>query len=219
MKRSLPLLLLALVLTAFVLGRTLRSNFGVEFAPESIQAWVAGFGWKAPAIFIALVVFRNFFLLPSIVVLVAGGLCFGASLGTVLGTAGVWVSGLMYFMLGRRIGREWFRRRFGERMERFERRVERVGPLIIGLVTAYPSGPMSPFHSAAGLSSIRLGAFVVAVGVGGLVRAFAYSFFGSTLLDLGSLRFYAATALLAAATILPFTHAGLRRRLFEETDE
>jgi uncharacterized membrane protein YdjX (TVP38/TMEM64 family) len=219
MKRSLPLLLLALVVAAFVLGRTLRDRFGVELEPESVHVWVAGFGWKAPAIFIALVVFRGFLLLPSIVVLLAGGLCFGAPLGTILGTAGIWLSGLMYFVLARGIGREWIRRRFGKRLARFEHRVERAGPLIVALVTAYPGGPMSPFHAAAGLSSIRLGPFVVAVAVGGVIRAFAYSYFGSTLLDLGSMRFYAAAAIIAAVTILPFIHTGLRRRLFEETDE
>jgi uncharacterized membrane protein YdjX (TVP38/TMEM64 family) len=219
MKRSLPLVLAGLVLLAFILGRTLRVKFGIEFAPDSIQGWVAGFGWKAPVIFIALVVFRHFLLLPSMVVLLAGGLCFGATLGTVLGTAGVWLSGIMHFTLARGIGRAWIQRRYGKRLRRFEGRVQRAGPLLVGLVTAYPSGPMTPFHWGAGLSSLGIAPFLVAVAIGGSIRSLAYSFFGSTVLDLGSPRFYAAAALIAAAVILPLTHAGLRRRLFGEPEE
>ena len=89
-----------------------------------------------------------------------------------------------------------------------------MGPWIVGAVTAYPTGPMTPFHYGAGLSSISVLAFALAIGVSAPLRAAAYSFFGSTLLAPGSPEFYAATAVLVGFVVLPLLHPRLRRRLF-----
>ena len=164
-------------------------------------------------VFVGLVVFRNFLLLPSMVVLTAGGLAFGATLGTLLGGAGILLSGMMKFGVARTVGREWIRPRLGETFRRFENHLEKTGPLLIGLVTAHPMGPMSPFHWAAGLSSIPWLPFLVVIGVAGYLRAFAYSYFGSTLLEAGSAQFFGATAFLIAIVLLPLAHRGVRERL------
>ena len=89
MRRILPFALLALVVGALVLGRAARQEAGIEVSAESIQTWVSSLGWQAPALYVGLVTFRIFLLLPSWVVLSAGGLVFGAFLGTVLGGLGV----------------------------------------------------------------------------------------------------------------------------------
>ncbi len=214
MKRALPFLLLFFILAAFVGGQEFREEAGFEFSTESIRAWVAGLGAIAPLLFVALVTFRNFVFLPSMVVLSAGGLVFGASLGTALGTLGIVISALMKFGLARGIGREWIARQQGERFRKLERRAEGVGPWIIGAITAYPTGPMTPFHYGAGLSSISLLAFALAIGLAAPLRAGAYSFFGSTLLAPGSAEFYVATGLLVGFVVLPLLHPRLRRRLF-----
>ena len=80
-------------------------------------------------------------------------------------------------------------------------------------------GPMSPFHWAAGLSSIPWLPFLVAIGVAGCLRAFAYAYFGSTLLEAGSTEFFGATAFLVAVALLPLAHRGVRRRLFGGRDQ
>ncbi len=214
MKRALPLLLLLLIAAAFAGGYVFRAEAGFEFSAASVQAWMAGLGVMGPLVFVALVTFRNFLLLPSMVVLTAGGLVFGASLGTALGTAGIVISALMKFGLARGIGRDWITRQRGERFRRLEEHAEGVGPWIVGAVTAYPTGPMTPFHYGAGLSSIPVLAFALAIGVSAPLRAAAYSFFGSTLLAPGSPEFYAATAVLVGFVVLPLLHPRLRRRLF-----
>ena len=77
--RAVVFTLLAFVIGAFVLGRMLRADMALDVSAESVQAYVLGLGFKAPLIFVALVTFRNFLLLPSMVVLTAGGLVFGAA--------------------------------------------------------------------------------------------------------------------------------------------
>jgi uncharacterized membrane protein YdjX (TVP38/TMEM64 family) len=75
--------------------------------------------------------------------------------------------------------------------------------------------PMSAVHLAAGLSPLPIFTFGAALGLGAFVRAFLLAFFGSTLLDPGSPRFYASLLLLAVFTV-PLLHPGLRRRMFGE---
>ena len=67
------LLLLALIAGLVGAGYLVRSELGIEFSRESVESLVSGLGWKAPALFVGLVSFRQFLALPSMVVLSAGG--------------------------------------------------------------------------------------------------------------------------------------------------
>jgi uncharacterized membrane protein YdjX (TVP38/TMEM64 family) len=170
-------------------------------------------GWWGPAVFFLLTTFRQFLAIPAWLLLPAGGLCFGLGLGTLLGAAALVVSGCLKFGLARWVGREWFRARFGARFEELERRVDRLGPVVIGLSTAHPLGVLSPFHWGAGLSSIPFASFVVALVLGAPVRAFAFSAFGAALVDPSSTEFLALVAL-GVVAVLPLAHPAVRARLF-----
>lgn len=213
-QRALTLVFVALVLGLFAVGIGVRTQLEFDFVPESVRAYVVGLGVIGQFAFVGLVIFRNFLLLPSMVLLTAGGLAFGATGGTLLGAAGILLSGMMNFGIGRVVGREWVRRRWGERLRPFEARIEAAGPLIIGFATAHPLGPMSPFHWAAGLAPIGWLPFLAVITPAGLIRAFAYSYFGSTLIEIGSTEFVAATGLLVAVALLPLAHRGVRERVF-----
>jgi uncharacterized membrane protein YdjX (TVP38/TMEM64 family) len=212
-RRVLPVLIVLLGIS-LVAGYAVRELLGLELSTESLRATVTGMGWKAPAIFLGLLTFRQFIFLPAIVILPVGGLCFGTTVGTILGATGIVLSALITFAIARRIGGQWIRDTFGYRYNWLERHVEKAGPVVVGLVTAHPTGPMAAFFWGAGFSSMALLPFALAVSAGGSVRALAYSFLGSTLLVPGSPQFYAAATVLALAAILPIAHPGLRRRLF-----
>jgi uncharacterized membrane protein YdjX (TVP38/TMEM64 family) len=207
-----PLILVAIVTAAFTTGRAVRSEMGVDFSPESIRAWVEALGWKGPAFFLLVVTFRQFLALPSGLLLPVGGLCFGALLGTTLGASGIILSGFFGFALTRLLGREWAIAHL-RGLALVEQRVATAGAPAVWLMTAHPFGVMTPFHWGAGLTSISFVGFSAALLLGGPVRAATYSFLGSTLLDLGSPRFWIATVVLLAVALLPLAHPGLRRRL------
>lgn len=211
--RVLPALI-ALLTVSLVAGWVVRDQLGLELSTESLRATVDGMGWKAPAIFLGLMTFRQFIFLPAIVILPVGGLCFGTTVGTILGATGIVLSALITFAIARKIGGQWIRDTFGLRYAWVERHVEKAGPVMVGLVTAHPTGPMAWFFWGAGFSSMALLPFALAVTAGGSVRALAYSFLGSTLLVPGSPQFYVAATVLALAAIVPIAHPGLRRRLF-----
>jgi len=206
--------LIALLAFSLVAGWVVREQLGLELSTESLRATVDGMGWKAPAIFLGLMTFRQFIFLPAIVILPVGGLCFGTTVGTILGATGIVLSALITFTIARKIGGQWIRDTFGQRYTWLERHVEKAGPAVVGLVTAHPTGPMAAFFWGAGFSSMALLPFALAVSAGGSVRALAYSFLGSSLLVPGSPQFYLAATVLALAAIVPIAHPGLRRRLF-----
>jgi uncharacterized membrane protein YdjX (TVP38/TMEM64 family) len=209
----LPLAAIVAVAVAFAAGAAIRSHVGTEVSVDEVQTWVRSLGWKGPLLYIGLVTFRQFLLLPSLIVLSAGGLCFGALGGTVLGTTGILLSAMMKFGIARTVGRAWIRRRFAARLARIEHGTASWGPVVVALATAHPFGPMAPVHWAAGASSIALVPFLVAVAIGGPLRAGAYSVFGSTLRQPGSLAFYLAITVLLLAVVLPLLHPAWRRRL------
>jgi uncharacterized membrane protein YdjX (TVP38/TMEM64 family) len=209
-----PLVGLAVVVSALALGHLVRTQLGIELSLDGIQEAVVRLGWWAPVVFFLLTTFRQFLAIPSWLILPAGGLCFGTLLGTTLGGAAVAVSGCMKFGISRWLGREWAREHLGERFERLERRLDRLGPVLIGISTAHPFGVLAPFHWGAGITSIRFAPFVVAIILGAPVRAFAYSAFGAALIDPTASELLAISLALGAVAVLPLLIPSVRRRLF-----
>lgn len=210
MRRFVPWI--ALVAALFVVGHLVRDGMGLEFTPDGVQAAVADLGWWAPAVFVGMVTFRQFLLMPSGVVLSAGGAFFGVLQGTLLGGLGILLSALVQYGLARQTANSWLRQHYGQSFASFEERARPGGPLLVALMTAHPAGAMTPFHLGAGLAAVALSSFLLAVLLTAPLRAFAYSFFGSTLFDFGTPRFWIATGVLAAAMVLPLLHPRLRAR-------
>jgi uncharacterized membrane protein YdjX (TVP38/TMEM64 family) len=207
------LLLAAGLALAARAGLEFRASAGIELSPESLREYVRGLGPIAPLVFFGMVTFRSVLFLPSAVVLTAGGLLFGAPLGALLGGLGLLASALWCFLLARLMGREWVQSRIPARLRPLEERAESLGPPLIGLATAHPMGVMTPLYFAAGLSRIRLAPFLVACAIAGPFRSGLYAWFGAQLLDIGSPRFWLATAVLVAVSLLPLAHPAVRRWL------
>jgi uncharacterized membrane protein YdjX (TVP38/TMEM64 family) len=222
-RRTLPIALVLLVIALFAGGTLVRAQLDFEVDAGSMEAmqaslqdlrvWVEALGWLGPAIFVALVTFRVFLLLPSAVVLSVGGLAFGTVLGTVLGTIGITLSAVMKFAIARGAGRDVLMRSLGDRFLEFEARVERAGVWLVGLITAHPAAPMSSVHWAAGVSSMSFLAFTAAVLIAGPVRAAIYSVLGSSIVETD----WRITAVLAGgfliAALIPLAFPSVRARL------
>jgi uncharacterized membrane protein YdjX (TVP38/TMEM64 family) len=218
MRRLAPIGLCVFIVGAFLVGRAARAEMGIEYSPESVRAYVAGLGIKAPLIYLAMVSFRQFLFLPSIVVLTGGGLVFGASIGGALGALGILMSAAFGFCSTRWLGRDWVQRYLGAKFREFEQRMDRVGLAFVGLMTAHPMGVMTPFHWGAGLTAIPLLPFLAVIAVTALVRAFAYAFFGATFLEPGG-RVYVAMAVLGVVALAPLIHPEVRRLILRPRGE
>jgi uncharacterized membrane protein YdjX (TVP38/TMEM64 family) len=206
--------ILVVVGLLFWTGSYARAELGLEFSQDSIAAVVAGLGFWAWGLYLLIVIFRTFLWLPSALVLSAGGLVFGAAVGAGLGALGIVISAILWYAGARTVGRQWIEDRLGTRARDFRRRAEAAGPFLVGVSTAHPIGPLTPFHLGSGLAAIPVLPFLFAVVVASPVRASTLSFFGSSLLEFGTPRFYTATAIVVALALVPLAHRGLRERIF-----
>jgi uncharacterized membrane protein YdjX (TVP38/TMEM64 family) len=205
-------LIVAVVAVLLVAGHQLRGHLGLELSPEGVEAWVNDLGWYGPIIFVALLTFRSFVVLPSAIILSAGGLVFGVVLGTLLGSIGLMLSGLFQFGVARGVFRARGVR--GDTATADRGRLIHAGAIGVGVVTAHPLGPMTPVHFGAGISTMSAATFVSAVALAAPVRSFGFSYFGTSLAEFGSAQFYIATGLLTSMIVLPLLHPRTRNRIF-----
>ncbi len=181
----------------------------VPLTPETVRGTVLSWGALAPFIYIGIVAARPFIFFPSALLFMAAGLAFGPLLGTIYATIGGTTAAILAFLLARWLGREFIQARLPRRWR--ELQDTEIGTGLIFFLNLVPVMPMTAVNYAAGLSRVSLRNYTIAV-IGGLTpRAFAYTFFGDSLLDVGSTQFVVAITLLALLVIVP---ALLRWRWF-----
>jgi uncharacterized membrane protein YdjX (TVP38/TMEM64 family) len=191
-----------------------RARHGLPLTPEAVRATVTGWGPLAPVIFMSAWALRPVLFFPTTLLFVGGGLAFGALWGTLYSVIGGTLGGALTFALARALGREFVRARVENRFP--ELHEERWGPGLVFLLNLIPIVPITAINYGAGLSRIGLGSFILAVVAGLTPRAFAYSFFGSSILDVRSPKFVGALVLLLALIVIPTL---LRRRFMIAGDK
>jgi uncharacterized membrane protein YdjX (TVP38/TMEM64 family) len=218
MRRSVIILAACGALIAF--AAFARGALGLEWNAESIRDSVQGYGAWGPIVFVALMGFRYFLLVPSQILLIAGGLVFGAAAGTLYGAIGLGVSGVTAFGLARWVGRESVLSNVPPNLHwAFSAAGSRAGAAVVAVGTGWPIGPIGAFHAGAGLTSMTIPAFLLALAVGAAVRAGIYAYFGSALVDGDRTLLIAGIALfgLAAAPLAhPRSRAWIKAHLSEE---
>ncbi len=194
--------LLIVVIVFILVGGVLRDALGIEWSTEGVRALVADAGVWAPIIFIALLVFRVLLVLPSVMLLPAGGLLFGVVEGSIFGMIGLTLSGLLNYGLVKWAGPQSFHARIPPRFQGVLTVARsKAGAGAIAVISAYPFGPITFSHLAAAIAGMSFGTFFVAVVLGSLVRSATFSFFGASLLE--SDRLVWSTMAMAGALVIP----------------
>jgi len=209
--RARPLLALLVGVAGVATALWTRRALGVEWSVDSLRDLVSGLGLLGLAAFVLLIGLRTPLLLPSQLVLTAAGACFGVARGTLVGAAGMLLSASIAFALARWLGAEQLARRVPSRLRHsLELAGSRAGAGLLCLATGYPFGPTTLYHATAALTPIRYAWFALAVGSGAAIRAFVFSYFGSSLMGARWLQAGLAGGALLLA-LLPWLHPGVRR--------
>jgi uncharacterized membrane protein YdjX (TVP38/TMEM64 family) len=211
------LLVLLAIAAAFMLGSKIQDQFGLSFSLEGLadfRQWVADLGWWGPAAFVTLVTFRLFIGLTSHVVLILGGLVFGALGGTVWGSLGLLASALLLYFAAHLLGEDWVRPRLGDRYANLGARIHRVGAGSIFAISAHPVGPLTPLNLAAGLVRFPVWEFTLAVALAVPIRAAVYSILGTAVLNLSLFESVAIGAALVGVFVLPLLIPSVRAWVF-----
>lgn len=197
MKRALPLLVVAAGIVVSVVARP----EDMEWSPDSVRDWLTE--WPlAPLAYVLAMVLRPFLLIPSAVMMAAGGALFGVWEGTLLGAVGGALSALLTFWIVRSLGREAVEPRFGARLRRVDAYLRNRGAAWVAAYTAFPATPLTLAQIACGLSSIAAMHFVAATFLGLIPRTALLAWFGHALMEANWVRAGAALLLIVLAILI-----------------
>jgi len=187
---------IVLIFIGFALGGYFTRR-GIHLTPESFKAFVLSLGILGPIIYVGIFVIRPLLLIPSIALFVGGGLAFGPILGPSYASVGAALGGTVGFWFSRKMGHEYVIKKLKLGADLID--TTRFSFSVVFLLSLLPIMPVTVINYGAGLSTMKFKNYIVAHILGITPRAFAYGFFGSTLLEIGSAKF--RIALLALVTI------------------
>jgi uncharacterized membrane protein YdjX (TVP38/TMEM64 family) len=167
---------------------------GVRLTPESFRDFVISLGILGPLIYTGVFIIRPLLLIPSIALFIGGGLAFGPLWGPFYASIGAALGGTIGFWIARRLGRDYVKSKL-----KFGAGVidnTKFSFSVVWLLSLIPVMPVTVINYGAGLSSMKFRNYIAAHVLGLTPRAFAFGFFGSTLLEIGSPRFRGAVLML-----------------------
>jgi len=177
-KPMVRILLLVVLAVAIALGVAYRQHLDVA----ALEAWVAGAGTAAPALFIGLYALATVLFLPGSVLTLAGGALFGPVWGTLYNLTGATLGAVLAFVIARYLTSNWVQARFeagaGGRVQRLVKGVEAEGWRFVAFTRLVPLFPFNLLNYVLGLTHIPLLHFTLASFVFMLPGALAYSYLG-----------------------------------------
>lgn len=182
-----------LVILGFITGY-LALRKGFHLTPESFKNFVVGMGALGPIIYVGIFIIRPLFLIPSIALFVAGGLAFGPVIGPIYASFGAAIGGTLGFWIARIMGHDYVMSKLKLGSQVVES--TKFNFSVVFLLSLLPIMPVTVINYGAGLSLMKFKHYITAHVLGLTPRAFAFGFFGSTLLEIGSPRFRASLLLI-----------------------
>lgn len=192
--KFLVLVLIGLITSYFSIRK------GVRLTPETFRDYVVALGIAGPLIYTAIFIVRPLFLIPSIALFIGGGLAFGPIWGPLYASIGAVLGGTLGFWLARKLGADFVKSKL-----KFGAGVidnTRFSFSVVFLLSLIPVMPVTVINYGAGLSAMNFKTYITAHALGMTPRAFAYGFFGSTLLQVGSPKFRAAAVILILLALI-----------------
>jgi uncharacterized membrane protein YdjX (TVP38/TMEM64 family) len=167
---------------------------GMQWTPELFQNYAVSIGLLGPILYTTIFIIRPLFLIPSIWLFIAGGLVFGPAWGPVYASAGASIGGALAFWIARTMGQDYV-------MAKLKLGADTISNTqfdfsVVLLLSLLPIMPVTVINYGAGLSNMKFRNYFIAHALGIIPRAFAYGFFGSTLLEIGSQNFRGAILIL-----------------------
>lgn len=188
---------------------------GMELNPESFRDLILSLGITGPIAYTALFFARPFFLIPSIALFIAGGLAFGPIWGPVYASVGAAVGGSLAFFWARKMGHDYVVGKLKLGAGVIENTRFRFS--VVFLLSLIPVMPVTVINYGSGLSHMTFRSYILAHVLGLTPRAFAYGFFGSALMEIGSPKFRVALIGLFVLTAVTIFFRLRAKRLQKKT--
>ena len=175
--KSLILVIIFLCILFFIHFSGLHARY---LNPDQIRSFVTSFGPLAPLAFIALYALPIFS--DSIFALV-GGMTFGPFWGTIYSVIGATFSSTFAFFIARYLGRRFVEKIIKQKYSNLDELINKYGFKIILFLRLVPIFPYEGINYGSGLTKIKYRDYILATILGVIPGAFAYNFFGSSLIE------------------------------------
>src|SRR5438132_2068388 len=157
----------------------------------------------AVAIFSGLYVLQTTFSLPGGALLtLTAGFLFGSFLGTLFLIVPATLGATLAFLVARYLLRDWVERKFGGRLEAFQRGFAKNAFSYLLTLRLIPLFPFFLVNLVSGLTRISLGTYILATAIGIIPGSFVYAYAGRQLGTINSLKEVASLNVLLALTLL-----------------
>jgi uncharacterized membrane protein YdjX (TVP38/TMEM64 family) len=161
--------------------------YGVRFSPlsthftaEALSAYLEQAGLWAPALYVVFYALGVCLFLPGTLLTGIGAAIFGPYWGFLYVWVGAMLGASGAFWIGRTLGREFAASMIGNRLQRYDRAIERNGfATVLYLRLVY--FPFTPMNFGMGLTSVRFRDYFWGTGLGIIVGTFIFTFFVGTL--------------------------------------
>jgi uncharacterized membrane protein YdjX (TVP38/TMEM64 family) len=147
----------------------------------ALLAWIGEQGAWAAAILGLAWIPAAVLLVPGSVLTVGTGFLLGLERGLAVVSLGSTIGATAAFLVGRTLGRDWVRRRIGERrtFEGIDRAIEREGFSVVLLLRLSPLVPFNALNYALALTGVRLRDYVLGSWLGMLPGTLLYVWLGA----------------------------------------
>jgi uncharacterized membrane protein YdjX (TVP38/TMEM64 family) len=169
-----------------------------DLSAEGVRDHVDGYGAAGPLIFILVSACLTVALFPGPLLAGASGLLFGTALGTPISIISATLGATLAFCIARWFAHDAVEELAPPRVQRLRAWIGERGFLSVLYARIVPGVPYTLVNYAAGLTPVRLSAFVAATAIGCAPRAFAYTALGGSLGNLKSPETVIALAVLVA---------------------
>lgn len=137
----------------------------------------------APLYAIAAFVLGGLVMFPVLVLIAITAIALGPWLGLLTATAGVLISALLLFLIGRAWGRRPLQSLLGTYADQIQSRIVGRGIIAVALIRMLPIAPFSLVNLLAGASKLKLADFLTGTALGMFPGIFAMAILGSQLAD------------------------------------
>lgn len=158
-----------------------RSVFQID--AEGLRNWILSFGFWAPLIYIIIYTVRPLIFFPASVLSIAGGLAFGAWLGTLYTIIGATLGAMLSFIVAKNLGKSLVRKEWSGNAKKIQAQMEQNGFLYVLLFRLIPVINFDLISYMAAIAKVRFGAFALATLIGIIPGTFAYNFLGSSFIS------------------------------------
>lgn len=171
------ILLIVIVATLAITGFVLTDRGVIDVARFVEEIRKAATSPWAPVLYIAAYVLLAIFMIPPILLSIAGTLIWGWWLGGLWELAGAFTGAILPYMLANSLGGDWIRQKVRNRYPEVERTLEKNGTFALLLVRIVPVIPYTLLNYLAGLMKIRPVTYLWVTLVGMIPSIFIFTWF------------------------------------------